>query len=261
LLSFSALMFIACNDTPKQNEPLHIEQVQTLQYNVLNIYPHDETAFTEGLEFRNGYLYEGTGDTEYSGKSKLAKTELTTGKDLQKIFLPKEYFGEGITMLNNKIYQLTYKEQKCFVYDAKTFKKINEFTYEGEGWGMTNNGSEIIMGNGSNHLYFRNPETFAITKTLSITNNYGPVGGINELEYVDGFVYANVWPSYKIVKINLNTSKVVAEANLEDILIKYAKEDTERKIDVLNGIAYDSITKKFYITGKYWSKIFEIQFN
>ncbi len=180
---------------------------------------------------------------------------------MQKIFLPKEYFGEGITMLNNKIYQLTYKEQKCFVYDAKTFKKINEFTYEGEGWGMTNNGSEIIMGNGSNHLYFRNPETFAITKTLSITNNYGPVGGINELEYVDGFVYANVWPSYKIVKINLNTSKVVAEANLEDILIKYAKEDTERKIDVLNGIAYDSITKKFYITGKYWSKIFEIQFN
>lgn len=261
MLSFLIILFISCKNNTENNEPVNVQQVKQLQYTVLNMFPHDETAFTEGLEFRNGFLYEGTGDTEYTGKSKLAKTELTTGKDVQKIFLPKEFFGEGITMLHNKIYQLTYKEQKCFVYDARTFKKINEFSYEGEGWGMTNNGTEIIMGNGSNNLYFRNPETFAVTKTISVNNNYGPVGGINELEFVDGFIYANVWPSFKIIKIDLNTAKVVAEANLEDILIKHAKQDTDRKIDVMNGIAYDSLSKKFYITGKYWSNIFEIKFN
>ncbi|MCC6635840.1 MAG: glutaminyl-peptide cyclotransferase [Chitinophagaceae bacterium] len=261
ITSIVVLFIFSCNDKPKQNEHENIVQVQQLQYSVQNIYPHNQTSFTEGLEWHNGFLYEGTGDTEYEGNSKLAKINLLTGNDIQKINLSKEYFGEGITLLNNKIYQLTYKEQKCFVYDAKTLKKINEFTYEGEGWGMTNNGKEIIMGNGSNNLYFRNPENFAITKTLNINNNYGPVTGLNELEYVDGFVYANVWPNYKIVKINLNTSKVAAEANLEDILHKHSPQDIERKVDVLNGIAYDSIGKRFFITGKYWSKVFEIQFN
>lgn len=260
---FVVLFFalVSCNNNEPKNKPTNSYDVQQLQYTVKNIYPHDVNAFTEGLEFRNGFLYEGTGDTDYAGNSKLAKVDVTTGKDVQKINLDAKYFGEGITILNNKIYQLTYKEHTCFVYDATSFKKLKEFSYEGEGWGMTNDGKEIIMSNGSDKLIFRNPETFEITKTISVSNNYGPLGGINELEYVDGFVYANVWTTFKIIKIDLNTGKVIAEANLEDILAKYAKEDLSRKIDVMNGIAYDSVGKRFFVTGKYWSKVFEIQFN
>lgn len=260
LLFLFSLSLLSCknNQQEENNKTKTSNDVQQLRYHVINIYPHNENAFTEGLEWSNGFLYEGTGDTEYTGNSKLAKVDLKTGKDLQKINLAKEYFGEGITILNNKIYQLTYKEQKCFVYDANTFKLIKEFTYEGEGWGMTNDGQHIIMGNGSNNLYYRNPETFAIVKTLSVSNQYGPLGSINELEFVNGYIYANVWTTFKIVKIDTNTGKVVAEANLEDILIKYAPDDLNRKIDVMNGIAYDSSSNHFFITGKYWSKLFEI---
>lgn len=247
------------NDDPKKpatNEP------KQLQYTVTATYPHDASSFTEGLEFRDGFLYEGTGDTEYSGKSKLAKTDLATGKDVQKINLAKEFFGEGISLLNGKIYQMTYKEQKCFVYDAKTFAKLKEFTYEGEGWGMTNDGKQLIMSNGSSNLYFRDPETFAVTKTIAVTNNYGPLGSINELEFVDGFVYANIWTTFKIVKIDLASGNVVGEANLDDLLPKYAPEILNEPVDKgLNGIAYDSVGKRFFITGKYYPKIFEVKFN
>jgi glutamine cyclotransferase len=248
------------NDPVEKNQPASNEPKQ-LSYTVTAVYPHEPTSFTEGLEFRDGFLYEGTGDTEYKGISKLAKIDLKTGKDVQKINLSKDFFGEGISVLNGKIYQMTYKEQKCFMYDAKTFAKLKEFTYEGEGWGMTNDGKQLIMSNGSNNLYFRDPETFAVTKTVAVSNNYGPLANINELEYVDGFVYANVWTTNKIVKIDLSKGLVVAEVNLEDLLSKYAPETAGTKIDVLNGIAYDNIGKRFFITGKYYPKIFEVKFN
>lgn len=258
----ASIILLGCNNNNNHEEkPTNNYDVQQLHYSLINMYPHDENSFTEGLEWKNGFLYEGTGDTEYQGKSKLAKIDLATGKDVQKIQLSKQYFGEGITILNGKIYQLTYKEQKCFVYDEKTFKLLKEFQYEGEGWGMTNDGQHIIMGDGSNKLFYRNPETFNIIKTLSVSNNYGPLGSINELEFVKGFIYANVWTTYKIVKIDTSSGKVVAQANLEDLLNKYAPEDLSRKIDVMNGIAYDSVGNRFFITGKYWSKVFEIQLN
>lgn len=264
LLAISIVFISSCNnENNNNNNPVNKNnEPAQLSYTVVATHPHDVTSFTEGLEYKNGFLYEGSGDPEYKGISKLAKVEITTGKDLQKINLSSQYFGEGITILNGKIYQLTYKEQKCFVYDANTFAKIKEFNYEGEGWGMTNDGKQIINSNGSNIIYFRDPETFSITKQVEVSNNYGPLARINELEFVDGFLYANIWTTFKIVKIDLNSGKVVAEINLDDLLPKYAPQILNEPVDKgLNGIAYDSAGKRFFITGKNYSKIFEVKFN
>lgn len=261
---FFTTIIVSCNNQQNGNNPTptNTNEPKQLSYTLIATHPHDVNSFTEGLEFRNGFLYEGTGDTDYKGVSKLAKIDLATGKDIQKINLSKEYFGEGITMLNGKIYQLTYRENKCFVYDANSFSKLKEFTYEGEGWGMTNDGKQLINSNGTNNIYFRDPETFAVTKTIAVSNNYGPLSSINELEYVDGFLYANIWTTFKIVKIDLNTGNVVAEINLDDLLPKYAPEILNQPVDKgLNGIAYDSVGKRFFITGKYYPKIFEVKFN
>jgi glutamine cyclotransferase len=256
------IVLVSCKDPVKPDKPL-VDEPKQLSYTVTATYPHDPKSFTEGLEYRDGFLYEGTGESNgYNGTSKLAKIDLKTGSDLQKIGIGKEYFGEGISMLNGKIYQMTYKEQKCFLYDAKTFAKLKEFTYDGQGWGLTNDGKQLIMSNGSSNLFFRDPETFAVTRTLPVTNQFGPLtdDSINELEYVDGFVYANIWMSNKIIKIDLNSGKVVAEAVLDDLLPKYAPEAVN-KTDVLNGIAYDSAGKRFFITGKLYPKVFEVKFN
>ncbi len=252
------LLLAACKGPDKDTNKPDANEPKQLTYTVIATYPHNPESYTEGLEYRDGFLYEGTGDTEYSGKSKLAKIDLKTGTDVQKINLAKEYFGEGITLLNGRIYQMTYKEQKCFMYDTKTFAKLKEFTYEGEGWGLTNDGKQLIMSNGGSNIFYRDPETFAITKTIAVSNNYGPLASINELEYVDGFVYANLWTTKKIVKIDLITGKVVAEIDLSDLLQKYPPEN---QVDVLNGIAYDSVGKRFFITGKYYPKIFEVKLN
>jgi glutamine cyclotransferase len=264
-IGICVLLFTSCQDNQQQETVTETPAVPAIAYTITNVYPHSTDAFTEGLEWHNGFLYESTGDSDYKGNSKLSKTEITTGKDLQKINLAKEYFGEGLTMLNGKIYQLTYKENKCFVYDAKTFKLLNTFTYEGEGWGMTNDGIEIIMDNGTNNLIYRNPETFAIIKTVPILgvplNEYGKEVFINELEYVKGFIYANVWTINKIVKIDVNTGKVVGVLDFNDVLQRYAKPDEIEKTDVFNGIAYNSTKNLFYLTGKNWPKLFEVKLN
>lgn len=239
----------------------------TLGFTVTNIYPHDTTSFTEGLEWHDSTLYESTGNY---GTSKLARVELKTGKDIQKVPLSKEYFGEGITMLNGKLYQLTYHEHKCFIYDFKTFKKTGEFTYEGDGWGMTNDGKYLIMDSGSNILFFRDPATFKIVKTLPIigvpimpseNQQKSEIVYINELEYIDGFIYANVWMTNYILKIDATNGKVMAKADLGSILETYTTGNLPERTDVLNGIAYDAIGKRFFITGKLWPKVFEIKFN
>lgn len=232
-----------------------------MNYTITNVYPHNTGSYTEGLEWHDSTLYESTGNY---GKSKLARVSLTTGKDIQQTDLSKEYFGEGLTILNGKIYQLTYEEGTCFVYDMKTFKKIKTFRYEGEGWGMTNDGKYLINDNRSNNLYYRDPETFQIVKTVPVTDNNGPLVNINELEYVDGFIYANVWLTNKIVKIDPATGKVVAQADFSYVLNKYApgaiSDESQASDEVLNGIAYDSAGKRFFITGKHWPKLFEVKF-
>jgi len=234
-----------------------------ISYNVVKVYPHDTSSYTEGLVWQNNILYESTGN---KGKSKLRKINIETGKPDKDINLSKEFFGEGIALLNNKIYQLTWQEHKVFVYDANSFEKIKEMVWPFDGWGMTHNGKELIIGTGGSILYFVNPDDFKIIRTISVTDNYGPVGAINELEYVNGAIYANVYGIPVIVKINAETGKIDGKMDLTGIMNKsgmlYDMAAFENDSNyVLNGIAYDSARNSFYITGKWWPALFEIKLN
>jgi glutamine cyclotransferase len=256
------VLVIGCKDKDKPADGGD-EQIPTvpapaiINYSVVNVYPHDTSSFTEGLQWHDGALYEGTG--EY-GKSHLLKVSLKDGKILKKLPLDKVFFGEGITVLNGKIYQLTYKEHKVFVYDEKTWNKIKEFSWQnGEGWGMTTDGKQLIISTGSSNLYFVNPETFQTNKIVSVNSNYGPVANVNELEWVNGKIYANVFETPYIIKIDAESGKVEGRMDLTDILRKHGK-DTE-PTNVLNGIAYDSTKNFFYVTGKNWPALFEIKLN
>ncbi|MBC7650666.1 MAG: glutaminyl-peptide cyclotransferase [Deinococcales bacterium] len=263
LLPFLIIVILnSCKDdaasTTEQGAMVVNNEPAIMSYTVTNVYPHDTTAFTEGLEWHDGALYESTG---ILNKSKLAKVNLTTGKDIQKISFPE--FGEGITILNGKIYQLTYTEKKCFVYDAITLKKLQEFTYDGEGWGMTNNGKQLIMNNGGDKLYYRDPETFKVMNIVSVTDNYGPVAKINELEWVNGIIYSNIWETNTIITINPESGKVIGKVDMTNLIAQYLPELVEKaqiQGAYLNGIAYDSTGKRFFITGKLWPKMFEVKF-
>ncbi len=215
-------------------------------------YPHDVTSFTQGLEFSNGQLYEGTGNR---GESILAQVNLSSGKIMKSMGLDGNYFGEGITILNGKIYQITWQEQTCFVYNQSDLTLIKDLNYSGEGWGLCNDGSSLIMSDGSERITFRNPETFAITRTIEVYTHQGPVTKLNELEYVDGLIYANVWMTNKVAVIDPNNGKVVAELDATE-LVRQGRGNG----DVLNGIAYNPATKKWYMTGKKWPKLFEVSF-
>ncbi len=261
LLPLLILFVISCkDDTP--DTPGDVPQVEApavINYSVVNVYPHDTSSFTEGLQWHDGVLYEGTG--EY-GKSHLLKVNLKDGKITQKLALDKAFFGEGITVLNGKIYQLTYQEKKVFVYDAKTWKKINEFTWDnGEGWGMTTDGKQLIISTGSSNLYFVNPEDFKVNKIVSVNSNYGPVANVNELEWVNNKIYANVFETPYIIRIDPESGKVEGRMDFSDILQKHGKSVQDPRSDVLNGIAYDSTKNSLFITGKKWPLLFEVKLN
>jgi glutamine cyclotransferase len=219
--------------------------------NVVKSYPHNETNFTQGLEFNEGKLYEGTGQR---GQSFVAQVDLSTGNVITQMGLDANYFGEGITIFKDKLYQLTWQEKKCFVYDKKTLQLVKDFDYNGEGWGLCNDGKSLIMSDGTERLTFRNPETFAIEKVVDVYSNKGPVTAINELEYVDGKIYANIWMTNKVIVIEPENGKVVAVMDgLE--LMKQGRAGG----DVMNGIAYNPLTQTFFMTGKNWSKLFEVK--
>lgn len=223
-------------------------------YKVVKTIPHNIKYFTEGLEINDGFLYESTGE---NGTSGIYKTNLQTAKLLQSVELDKQYFGEGITIFNDKIYQLTYKAQKGFIYDLSSFAKIDSFTFENEqGWGMTHDDKNLIMSDGTHILTYLDPETLKPVKKLQVANNKGTVLYINELEYIDGFIFANIYTTETLVKIDTYSGKVVAEIDLKGILGTY---NTNERIDVMNGIAIDPKTKKMYVTGKLWPKLFEIE--
>lgn len=224
-------------------------------YQVVKTYPHLKSSFTQGLEYYDGFLYEGTGN---EGFSKLMKVNLTTGHPIQSFDLDDQYFGEGITILNDKIYQLTYRAQKGFIYDLKTFALIDSFQYKSEqGWGLTNDENSLIMSNGSHHLTWLNPENLSIEKTIQVVNNQGLINNLNELEYINGSIFANVYTTNIIVEIEPTTGRVLSQINLSGLIDMYkTRNDT---IDYLNGIAYDSEKDKFFVTGKWWPRLFEIK--
>jgi glutamine cyclotransferase len=222
-------------------------------YKVLHTYPHDMNAFTQGLVFDNGILYEGTGGY---GTSTLRKVQLESGKVLQLHKLPPQLFGEGVTVFGDRIIQLTWKAKTGLVYDKKTSALIRTFKYETQGWGITHDKKRLIMSDGTSNITFLDPNTFKVTGQLKVHDNNTPVMGVNELEYVDGKIYANIWPTNRIAIIAPDTGKVTAWIDLKGIL-----DPSERKhrIDVLNGIAYDQKNKRLFVTGKWWPKLFHIE--
>ena len=221
-------------------------------YEIVNEYPHDENSFTEGLAFDNGVLYESTG---LDGNSTLRKVVLETGRTLQLHSLPDEFFGEGITIFGDRVIQLTWQSQKGFVYEKDTLNIVEEFSYSGEGWGITHDGKRLIMSNGSATLTFLDPETFEITGTLWVHDDDVGLANLNELEYVHGDVYANVWQEDKIAIINIQTGQVKAWIDLTG-LYDATRVDPN---NVLNGIAYNANDNGLFVTGKRWPQIFQIK--
>lgn len=219
-------------------------------YRVVASYPHDPGAFTQGLFFHDGFLYEGTG---LHGRSSIRKVELETGRIVQAVELPEEFFGEGITVWGDRLIAITWQEQTAFVLDLKTFKLWRKFSYTGEGWGLTQNGRELIMSDGSADLRFLDPQNFRELRRLRVTAGGKPVAQLNELEWVDGEIYANVWQSDRIARIDPKTGHVKAWINLAGLLPQRNGSD-----DVLNGIAYDAKRKRLFVTGKLWPRLFEI---
>lgn len=222
-------------------------------YRVLHSYPHDPNAFTQGLFYLHGYLYESTG---LYGQSTLRKVDLKTGKVLQEISLPSQYFGEGLTHWRNTLVQLTWKAHLGFVYNLKTFKRIRTFHYPWQGWGLTQNGRDLILSDGSDTIHFLNPQTFKQVRSIRVTNHGAPVKELNELAYIHGEIYANIWMTNKIVRISPKTGNVLSTINLAGLLPRIF---VRRPGETLNGIAYDAAHNRLFVTGKLWPRLFQIE--
>ncbi len=272
-LSFlsSLLVFSACNNNSSSkngdeaNNDINnnvIDVPASLNYQIIKTHTHDSTSYTEGLEWNGDILIESTGNYKQS-KLRLLDTNM---KDIQKpVKLNDEYFGEGTTLFKGKIYQLTYKEHKVFVYDAKTLNKLSEITFPfEEAWGMTHNDTAIIVNTGGSNIYYLDPLTFKTLKTVGVYDNNGYVANVNELEYVDGKLFANVYLSDKILQIDPTSGKVLAVADLTDILNQVGIKNNPKTKDpgnVLNGIAYHKQKGTFFITGKMWPVMIELKLN
>ncbi|MBI3951863.1 MAG: glutaminyl-peptide cyclotransferase [Acidobacteria bacterium] len=225
-------------------------------YKIVNTYPHDRNAFTQGLIFDNKFLYESTGLNE---RSSLRKVELETGKVLQMYSLPDEYFGEGLALWQDKLIQLTWLSFKGFVYDKESFRQLREFLYPAEineGWGITHDDTRLIMSDGTSKIYFLNPETFERIGRIEVHDNGVPVDRLNELEYIKGEIYANRWLTNQIYRISPQTGQVLGRIDLTGLL---SEEDRAQGVDVLNGIAYDAGHDRLFVTGKLWPRLFEIE--
>ena len=241
----------AQNATPGAAVSPIIPTAPVYGYRIVNEYPHDRTAFTQGLVYADGDLYEGTG--RY-GESTLRRVDLESGDVLQSYALDPRHFGEGIAVLGDRIYQLTWQTKTAFVYDRETFAPLGTFGYPTEGWGLTTDGERLIMSDGTSKLVFRDPETFAEVGSVVVQDDDQPIPYLNELEYIDGEVWANVWRTDVIVRIDPGTGRVNSWINLTDLLNR-----GEQRADVLNGIAHDSATGRIFVTGKLWPRLFEIE--
>ena len=246
------------SDGSKDNVSTHITVVSDIspeqkKVKVIKKYTHDVTAYTQGLIFKNGFMYEGTG--QY-GESMLKKIDLNKNDLIQSYNLPKEVFGEGIVEHSNKIYQLTWQSKRAFVYDLKTFELIHEFVYDTEGWGITNYGDNLIMSDGTQNLYILDPESFSTIEQLQVYDNIGPIHNLNELEWINGKIWANVYLTNTIVIINPKTGFVEQKLDLRNLVPDTYADPHD---NVLNGIAYDEKSDKIYVTGKRWPVLYEIK--
>ncbi len=227
--------------------------VPTYAYEVVNAWPHDRTAFTQGLIFSEGALLESTGQ---NGESSLRRVELTTGKVLKQVDVDDQYFAEGLTLFQGKLFQLTWQHKKGFIYDPATFAKQGEFRYDGEGWGLTHDGKHLILSDGTNQIRFIDPTDFSIARTISVFEDGRPLRELNELEFIRGEIYANIWHTDRIVRIDPATGKILGWIDLNGLLPDAERRDPEA---VLNGIAYDEAGDRLFVTGKLWPKLFEIR--
>jgi len=266
-LFFSSIfLLIGCNNSGNTKQ-IKAEEIITIitpaiYYNLIKTHPHDTTSFTEGLVIHNKALFESTGspDDLINTKSVFGPIDLSTGKIEVKSELDRAiYFGEGIAFLNNKIYQLTYQNQVGFIYDTKSFKRIGQFNFKSkEGWGLTTDGTFLIMSDGTHVLTFLDPISFNVVKTLNVTENDVAVTFVNELEFIKGYIYANIFTTNYIIKIDPQNGNVVGKMDLKSL------SDEARNIypgsREMNGIAYDSVGSKIYVTGKMWPYIYEIKF-
>lgn len=250
------LMLLSCNNSG-ENDPQvpHPDAPKSLSLSIAGTYPHDTSAYTQGLEFYKGELYEGTGNYGFSA---LRKVDLKSGKVLRELRLDPQYFGEGITIMRDTIYQLTWREKKVFAYRLADFKKIGEYSIETEGWGMTNDGQHLIVSTGGSDLYYYEPGTFRLVKTQAVTEAGSPSYNLNELEWIEGFIFANQYENPYVFKIDPSNGKIVAKASLETMWRRI--KAIEPRADVPNGIAYDSSAKRIYITGKWWPELYEVKF-
>lgn len=244
---------VRADDAAAATDDVSVARTPTYTFDIVAEHPHDPAAFTQGLVWHDGRLFESTGQV---GTSSIREVELSSGRVLRKRDLPEPHFGEGIVILGDKMYEITWQTGKAFVYDWKTFEPRGEFTYTGEGWGLATDGTSLIMSDGTSTLRWRDPKTFAEQKSVAVTDNGTPVTQLNELEWVQGEVWANVWQSERIARIDPATGHVTGWIDLTGILSKLDRRGDE---DVMNGIAYDAKGDRYFVTGKLWSKLFEIR--
>ncbi len=237
---------------PNTPPPLNTNGATLYTYDVVNAFPHDSNAFTEGLVYLNGDLLESTG---LKGRSSLRRVELKTGRVRQMTTVPDQYFAEGVAVLNNQAYQLTWETHVGFIYDLDRFRSNLEFDYTGEGWGLATDGNSLIMSDGTDIIRFMEPVTFKERRRIHVTSGGEPVFQLNELEYIKGEIYANVWKTNYVVRIDPQTGKVVGVIDFSGLLTKEEQEHA----DVLNGIAYDATSDRLFVTGKLWPKLFEVR--
>lgn len=235
-----------------QLKPSQSEQIPVVRAEVVNSYPHDPQAFTQGLEYHGGYLYESTGIV---GKSSLRKVALASGQIIQKVSVQPPYFGEGLTIFHGKIYQLTWLAKTGFIYDVNSFRQTGTFHYDSEGWGLTHDDKSLILSDGTNKLHYLDPGSFAVTRSVEVYAGNEAVTNLNELEYIDNEIFANVWHAPRIARIDPVSGRVKAWIDLSEIVAKEQREEE----GVLNGIAYDKEKGRLFITGKNWSHVIEIK--
>ena len=248
------VLFGAAGAVAQDTTPATPAAAPIYDYRLVREYPHDPEAFTQGLVYLDGVLYEGTG---LEGESTLRRVDLETGEVLQSRPLEARYFGEGIAVLGDRIFQLTWKTETAFVYDRETFEPLATFAYPTEGWGLTTDGQRLIMSDGSSTLFFRDPDTFAEIGRIDVRYGDTPVANLNELEFIDGEIWANVWQADVIARIDPATGRVTGVIDLRGLLS--AQDRRDHSPDVLNGIAHDPATGRIFVTGKLWPKLFEIE--